>query len=81
MDGCFQAFLVENAIVSENQVAKGILCLKKVLPDLSLDIPSAPELLKIFEDMARERICLPSPIKLDNVVVKTSTNDVQGGEE
>jgi programmed cell death protein 4 len=55
------AFLVENAIVSEYQVAKGVARLKKLLPDLSLDIPSAPELLKDFEDMARERGCLPTP--------------------
>jgi programmed cell death protein 4 len=57
------SFLVENAIVSEYQVAKGVARLKKLLPDLSLDIPSAPELLKDFEDMARERGCLPTPVE------------------
>ena len=75
------AFLVENAIVSEYQVAKGLSRLKKVLPDLSLDIPSAPELLKDFEDMARERDCLPTTMKAVENVVEPTTDVVKGEEE
>mmetsp|Transcript_22424 Transcript_22424/g.33898 ORF Transcript_22424/g.33898 Transcript_22424/m.33898 type:complete len:447 (+) Transcript_22424:127-1467(+) len=55
------SFLTKNAIVSEYQVAKGLNRLNKLLPDLSLDIPTAPELLAEFEDMVKERGCLPSP--------------------
>lgn len=55
------SFLVKNAIVSEYQVAKGLSRLKKLLPDLSLDVPSAPELLADFEEMATEMGCLPAP--------------------
>lgn len=54
------SFLTKNAIVSEYQVAKGLNRLNKLLPDLSLDIPTAPELLAEFEDMVKERDCLPS---------------------
>ena len=52
-------FLVKNAIISEYQVAKGLSRLKKLLPDLTLDVPTAPELLADFEDMAREMGSLP----------------------
>lgn len=51
-------FLVKNAIVSEYQVVKGVSRLHKILPDMQLDVPSAPELLSEFEKMARERGCL-----------------------
>lgn len=47
-------FLVENAIVSEYQVAKGSSRLRKILPDLRLDVPAAPKMLDEFEEMARE---------------------------
>lgn len=57
------SFLTKNAIVSEYQVAKGISRLNKLLPDLSLDIPTAPELLADFEGMVKERECLPSSPK------------------
>jgi hypothetical protein len=33
--------------------------LKKLLPDLTLDVPTAPLLLADFEDMAQEMDCLP----------------------
>lgn len=52
------AFLVRNAIVSEYQVAKGVQRLHVLLPDLSLDVPAAPKLLKEFEQMAEEGGCL-----------------------
>lgn len=52
-------FLVGNAIVSEFQVAKGLVKLKKVLNDLKLDVPSAGDMLTEFEDMVKERGCLP----------------------
>lgn len=56
------SFLVKNAILSEYQVAKGLSRLKKLLPDLSLDVPSAPELLSDFESMAKEMGCLPASL-------------------
>lgn len=56
-------FLVKNAIVSEYQVAKGISRLHKILPDLQLDVPSAPKLLDEFAAMALERGCLPTSPK------------------
>ena len=54
------SFLVKNAIISEYQVAKGVSRLKKLLPDLTLDVPTAPVLLADFEDMAQEMGCVPS---------------------
>lgn len=51
-------FLVRNAIVSDNQVKKGVDRLQKLLPDLSLDVPAAPKLLAAFEKMASEQGCL-----------------------
>jgi len=53
------AFLVRNAIVSEFQVKKGVARLHTLLPDLTLDVPAAPKLLKEFEAMAQEGGCLP----------------------
>jgi programmed cell death protein 4 len=53
------SFLVKNAIISEYQVAKGLSRLKKLLPDLTLDVPTAPELLADFEEMAHEMGSLP----------------------
>jgi programmed cell death protein 4 len=51
-------FLVRNAIVSDNQVKKGVDRLHKLLPDISLDVPTAPKLLEAFEQMAVEQGCL-----------------------
>jgi programmed cell death protein 4 len=51
-------FLVRNAIVSDNQVKKGVDRLHKLLPDLSLDVPAAPKLLEAFKAMARAEGCL-----------------------
>ena len=53
-------FMVRNAIVSDNQVKKGVDRLHKLLPDLSLDVPAAPTLLEAFEKMASEQGCLSS---------------------
>lgn len=47
-------FLVNNSIVSEYQVAKGVSRLKKTLDDLKLDVPRAPEMLDEFEEMAKQ---------------------------
>eukprot|EP00560_Eucampia_antarctica_P004142 CAMPEP_0197832762 /NCGR_PEP_ID=MMETSP1437-20131217/16075_1 /TAXON_ID=49252 ORGANISM="Eucampia antarctica, Strain CCMP1452" /NCGR_SAMPLE_ID=MMETSP1437 /ASSEMBLY_ACC=CAM_ASM_001096 /LENGTH=459 /DNA_ID=CAMNT_0043436335 /DNA_START=96 /DNA_END=1475 /DNA_ORIENTATION=- len=55
------SFLVKNAIVSEYQVGKGMNRLRKVIPDLKLDVPAAPAMLDEFEKMAREGGCLTSP--------------------
>eukprot|EP01083_Nonionella_stella_P039217 106665_1 len=52
------SFLVKNAIISEYQVSKGIGRLHKVLPDIQLDVPAAPAMLKEFEEMAKEGGCL-----------------------
>lgn len=49
-------FLVDNAIVSEHQVQKGLSRLHAALPDITLDVPSAPELLKMFEDMLTQNM-------------------------
>jgi programmed cell death protein 4 len=51
-------FLVRNAIVSDNQVKKGVDRLHKLLPDLTLDVPVAPKLLEAFEKFATEQGCL-----------------------
>jgi len=47
-------FLVNNSIVSEYQVSKGVSRLRKMLPDLKLDVPAAPGMLDEFEGLARE---------------------------
>lgn len=47
-------FLVNNSIVSEYQVAKGVSRLTKILDDLKLDVPAAPMMLDEFEGMARD---------------------------
>lgn len=47
-------FLVNNSIVSEYQVAKGVSRLRKILDDLKLDVPAAPEMLDEFEGMAKD---------------------------
>lgn len=52
MAALFQ-FLVNNSIVSEYQVAKGVSRLRKMLSDLKLDVPAAPKMLDEFEEMAR----------------------------
>ena len=53
-------FLVSNAIVSEYQVKKGIGRLYSILPDVILDVPTAPQLLEEFEKLATEQGCLPA---------------------
>jgi len=53
-------FLVRNAIVSDNQVKKGVDRLHKILPDIALDVPAAPKLLGAFEKLAAEQGCLVS---------------------
>ena len=49
-------FLVKNAIISEYQVDKGVDRLKRVLDDLTLDVPAAPTLLQDFERMLEEEL-------------------------
>jgi programmed cell death protein 4 len=56
------SFLVKNSIMSEYQVAKGISRLRKLVPDLKLDVPAAAAMLKEFEEMAREGGCLPAQV-------------------
>lgn len=46
-------FLVNNSIVSEYQVAKGVSRLRKLMADLKLDVPAAPKMLDEFEEMAK----------------------------
>lgn len=46
-------FLVNNSIVSEYQVAKGIDRLRRTMEDVRLDVPAAPGMLDEFEGMAR----------------------------
>lgn len=47
-------FLVNNSIVSEYQVAKGVSRLRKNVSDLQLDVPEAPKMLDEFEGRARD---------------------------
>uniref|UniRef100_A0A7S1UZL9 MI domain-containing protein n=1 Tax=Grammatophora oceanica TaxID=210454 RepID=A0A7S1UZL9_9STRA len=54
-------FLVDNAIVSEVQVQKGVRRLHSLLGDIALDVPAAPQLLEEFETMARDRGLSLSP--------------------
>jgi programmed cell death protein 4 len=49
-------FLVKNLIVSEHQVQKGLSRLRTILPDISLDVPSAPQLLDMFEGLLAENL-------------------------
>jgi len=52
------SFLVNNSIVSEYQVSKGISRLHKMMSDLKLDVPAAPAMLDKFEKIAQESGCL-----------------------
>ena len=45
-------FLVNNAIVSEYQVAKGVDRLRRTMDDVRLDVSAAPGMLDEFESMA-----------------------------
>jgi hypothetical protein len=56
--------LVQNSIVSEFQVAKGVQRLEKILPDLKLDVPAAPSMLDEFETLAREQGFLHIPSQI-----------------
>ncbi|KAL7503155.1 hypothetical protein ACHAXN_000983 [Cyclotella atomus] len=47
-------FLVNNSIVSEYQVTKGVSRLRKSLADLQLDVPAADKMLDEFESMAKD---------------------------
>jgi programmed cell death protein 4 len=47
-------FLVKNAIISGNQVSKGVDRVKRIMDDLKLDVPAAPTLLQDFEIMLNE---------------------------
>jgi len=58
-------FLVKNAIISEYQVQKGVARLHQLLPDLKLDVPTAPKLLEEFETMAKESGCLGATKQLE----------------
>mmetsp|Transcript_22044 Transcript_22044/g.32203 ORF Transcript_22044/g.32203 Transcript_22044/m.32203 type:complete len:449 (+) Transcript_22044:141-1487(+) len=61
------AFLVENAIVSETQIIKGLRRLHSIVDDLKLDIgPKVPEMLKEFEGMLEKMEVVPK----DYAVVK-----------
>jgi programmed cell death protein 4 len=58
-------FLVQNAIISEHQVRKGVDRLHRVLDDLKLDVPAAPTLLQDFENMLQEELSSGSEKKAD----------------
>eukprot|EP00538_Stauroneis_constricta_P004676 CAMPEP_0119563286 /NCGR_PEP_ID=MMETSP1352-20130426/22912_1 /TAXON_ID=265584 /ORGANISM="Stauroneis constricta, Strain CCMP1120" /LENGTH=452 /DNA_ID=CAMNT_0007611841 /DNA_START=118 /DNA_END=1476 /DNA_ORIENTATION=- len=51
-------FLAKNAIISEQQVAKGVSRLHGTVDDLKLDVPAADKLLVDFLDMLSEEGCL-----------------------
>lgn len=71
-------FLVRNAIVSDNQVKKGVGRLHNILSDISLDVPAAASLLEAFERMAVEQGCLT--IQNGNAQ-NGSPKEEDGGEE
>ena len=54
-------FLTRNAIVSNNQVNKGVDRLYKILPDITLDVPAAPTLLEAFKKCLIDQDCLSAP--------------------
>ena len=68
-------FLVRNAIVSDNQVNKGVSRLHKLLDDIKLDVPTAPALLEAFEKMAVEQECLPKNAVTNGKRAETSGID------
>ena len=45
-------FLMNNSIVSEYQVAKGVNCLHRMREDMRLEVPAAPGMLDEFKSMA-----------------------------
>lgn len=51
-------FLMENAILSEEQFRKGLQRFRDVLPDVSLDVPDAKEMLNEFQGMMKKLGCL-----------------------
>lgn len=51
-------FLIENAIVSEEQFKKGLQRFVDLLPDISLDVPDAKEMLSEFQGMMKKTGCL-----------------------
>jgi programmed cell death protein 4 len=73
-------FLVRNAIVSEYQVAKGVSRLHQILPDITLDVPSAPTLLEAFEKMITEQGCLP-PTMPPGASVPIATSGAETAEQ
>ena len=52
------AFLMQNAILSEEQFRKGLQRFRDVLPDVSLDVPDAKEMLNEFQGMMKKLGCL-----------------------
>ena len=44
-------FLMDNSILSENQLKKGLMKVKGSLDDITLDVPDAAQILKEFEDL------------------------------
>jgi len=60
-------FLVNNAIVTEYQVTKGVTRLRKSLPDLKLDVPAAEQMLDEFEEMAKDGGFMHVPSSVEKV--------------
>ena len=60
-------FLVRNAIVSEYQVRKGVARLHQIIDDISLDVPTAPQLLESFEAMMAKQDTGKSPAANETV--------------
>ncbi len=67
-------FLVKNAIVSEYQVIKGISRLYTLLPDLTLDVPTAATLLQQFESFMSPAHggCLTMPVSPETIAARTN---------
>lgn len=63
-------FLTRNAIVSNNQINKGVDRLQKILPDITLDVPAAPMLLEAFKKYLADQKCF-STSPLENAKEET----------
>jgi programmed cell death protein 4 len=64
-------FLTRNAIVSNNQINKGVDRLYKILPDITLDVPAAPKLLEAFKKCLVDQECLAA----SSIMMTTINNE------
>jgi programmed cell death protein 4 len=68
-------FLTRNAIVSNNQINKGVDRLTKILPDITLDVPAAPKLLEAFKKCLVDQECLAASSMIQMTTTTTMMMD------